>query len=127
MPFPHLFGHKQSVLLVEDDATLRRSLRDKFEEQGFKVFEAGDAHDVLVLIGNEAPSAIVLDLILPLKDGISLLEELRTSGHMMPVIILSNLLGSESLRGDAERLDASFYNKSSTSLETIVEAVKEKL
>jgi hypothetical protein len=45
----------------------------------------------------------------------------------MPVIILSNLLGSENLRADAERLDAVFYNKSATSLEQIVQAVQEQV
>ncbi len=82
---------------------------------------------MLAVIGVEKPDALVLDLILPIKDGISLLEELRATGYTLPVVILSNLLGSADLRADAERLDAVFYNKSATSLDTIVSKVEERL
>jgi len=124
----HLFSlNKKKVLIVEDDTMLRATLRDKFEEKKFRVLESGDPHEVLSIVGAEVPDAIVLDLILPVQDGISLLEELRTSGCTVPVVILSNLMGSADLRGDAARLDASFYNKSSTSLDEIVAAVEKKL
>ncbi len=109
--------------MVEDDVRLRESLRDVFEAKGYAVTEAGDATTVLAAIGKNVPDAMVLDLILPAKDGITLLEEMRNEGHSFPVVILSNLLGSDSLREDAERLGAVFYNKSSTSLEDIVGAV----
>jgi DNA-binding response OmpR family regulator len=69
----------------------------------------------------------VLDLILPVEDGISLLQELRNSDCDVPVVILSNLLGSDDLRTDATRLDAEFFNKSSTSLDEIVAIVEKKL
>ena len=62
-----------------------------------------------------------------MEDGISLLEELRNSGYTMPVVILSNLLGSEDLRADAIRLDSEFYNKSSTSLDEVVNAIEKRL
>jgi DNA-binding response OmpR family regulator len=119
--------HFRKILIVEDDAILRSSLAEKFSEHGYTVVEASAAQEVLSIIGPEKPDAIILDLILPVKDGISLLEELRNTGYTMPVIILSNLLGSEDLRTDAERLDAAFYNKSSTSLDTIVAAIEERL
>lgn len=115
---------KQKILIVEDDVTLRTSLADRFKEAGFTVLEAGDAHEVLALLGREQPKAIVLDLILPVQDGISLLEELRASGYTMPVVILSNLLGTGSLHADAERLGAQFFTKSATTLDQIVEAVR---
>ncbi|MBP9749215.1 MAG: response regulator [Candidatus Pacebacteria bacterium] len=118
-----LFKKEQRVLVVEDDVRLRESLRDVFEAKGYAVTEAGDATTVLAAIGKNVPDAMVLDLILPAKDGITLLEEMRNEGHSFPVVILSNLLGSDSLREDAERLGAVFYNKSSTSLEDIVGAV----
>jgi two-component system response regulator MprA len=127
MKLSNFFRKTKKILIVEDDVTLRTSLRERFAAEGHVVFEAGDAGEVLSTIGRKEPDVLVLDLILPLKDGISLLEELRTAGHHMPVVILSNLLGSEDLRADAERLHAAFYNKSSTSLEDIVEAVVSRL
>jgi DNA-binding response OmpR family regulator len=115
------FGGKKKVLIIEDDVVLRRALRDELVSSEYVVLEAGDAQEVLTVVEKEVPDAIVLDLILPLKDGITLLEELRVSGYGMPVIILSNLLGSGDLRLDADRLGASFFNKSSSSLTEIVE------
>jgi DNA-binding response OmpR family regulator len=127
MPISKFIRHFRKILIVEDDATLRGALAEKFTEKGYKVLEASAAQEVLKLVETEKPHAIVLDLILPVEDGISLLEEIRSLGHDFPVVILSNLLGSEDLRSDAERLDAEFYNKSSTSLDEIVKVIEEKI
>ena len=115
------------MLIVEDDATLRRSLAEKFKGHEYSVLEASSSDEAFTLLGSEQPDAFVLDLILPAKDGISLLEELRKAGYSQPVVILTNLLGSDDLRADATRLNASFYNKSSVTLEEIVEAVEKVL
>ena len=127
MPISKFLKHFRKILIVEDDAILRSSLAEKFRERGYKTLEASAAQEVLLLVGTEKPHAMVLDLILPVEDGISLLEELRNSGHTFPVVILSNLLGSEDLRADAKKLDAEFFNKSSTTLDEIVEVVEKKL
>ena len=103
------------------------ALVEKFKMKGYKVLEASVAQEVLTLIDIEKPSAMVLDLILPVQDGVSLLEEVRKQGYSFPVVILSNLLGSDNLRNDASRLNAEFYNKSSTSLDEVVTAVETKL
>lgn len=118
------FNKFKKVLIIEDDQNLRAQLVEKFQDKGYTVVEAGDAHEALTMVGIESPSAMVLDLILPLKDGISLLEELRNTGYNQPVVILSNLLGSDELRNDAEKLGAEFYNKSRTSLDEVVTAVE---
>lgn len=122
-----IFNRFKKILIVEDDVTLRSALADRFREKGYRVVEAGDAHEGLSMVGLEKPHAMVLDLILPIKDGITLLEELRASDQTLPVVILSNLLGSGDLRMDADRLGAAFYNKSSTSLDAVVKAVEERL
>lgn len=115
------------ILIVDDDSVLRKALADKIKERGYTALEAGTANDANVLIANEKPDALVLDLILPAKDGISYLEELRASGFTEPVVVLSNLAGSDELRNDATRLGASFYNKSSFTLDEIVTAVENTL
>jgi DNA-binding response OmpR family regulator len=127
MKVPSFLRRPQKVLIVEDDATLRRSLADTFKEHGYAVLAASSSDEAFTLLGTEKPGAFVLDLILPAKDGISLLEELRSTGYSQPVVILTNLLGSEDLRADAARLNAEFYNKSSVTLEEIVAAVEKRL
>jgi DNA-binding response OmpR family regulator len=123
MSFISMFGVKKTVLIVEDDSVLRATLEERFRNEGYEVAAAGDANEVLLIIENTKPDALILDLILPLKDGITLLEELRASGYGLPVFLLSNLLGSELLRNDATRLGASYFNKSSTSPDDLVAAV----
>lgn len=127
MKFPSLFKRFAKVLIVEDDVSLRTALADKFKEKGYGVLEASSANEVRTLLASEQPRALILDLILPVKDGISLLEELRQVGFNQPVVIISNLLGSQDLRADATRLGAVFYNKSSVTLDEIVKAVEERL
>lgn len=127
MPISKFIRHFRKILIVEDDAVLRGALADKFKSRGYTVFEASAAQEVLAIVTSKKPHAIVLDLILPVEDGITLLEDLRNSGNTVPVVILSNLLGSEDLRSDATRLDAEFYNKTSTSLDEIVRIIENKL
>ncbi len=127
MPISKFIRHFRKILIVEDDVVLRNALAEKFKERGYTVIEASAAQEVLTIVGTQKVNAAVLDLILPVEDGISLLEELRSAGHTLPVVILSNLLGSEDLRSDAQRLDAEFYNKSSTSLDEIVQVIESKL
>ncbi len=122
-----LFNWFKKIMIVEDDRTLRGALAAKLKQRGFRVVEVGDAHEALARIGTEKPHLLVLDLILPMKDGISLLEELRISGHTLPVIILSNLLGSGPLKEDAKRLNAQFYNKASTSLDEVTRVIEERI
>lgn len=127
MKLPSLFKRFAKVLIVEDDVALRTALADKFKEKGYGILEASSANEVRTLLASEKPNALILDLILPVKDGISLLEELRQDGFSQPVIIMSNLLGSENLRADATRLGAVFYNKSAITLDEVVKAVEERL
>jgi len=117
----------RKIVIVEDDVILRNALADKFRDKGYSVFEASSAQEVLKLISEKKPHGMVLDLILPVEDGITLLKNIRSVGSVMPVIILSNLLGSEELRKDAKRFDAEFYNKSSTSLDEVVHILEQKL
>lgn len=127
MKMPSFLKRFSKILIIEDDVVLRRALADKFKERGYGALEASAANEVGVLLASEKPAAIVLDLILPMKDGISLLEELRADGFTQPVVIMSNLAGSEDLRNDATRLGATFYNKSSVTLDEVVAAVEEQL
>ncbi len=77
------------VLLVEDDARLRAQLRDGFEEAGYAVDTADNGRDGHHLGANEVFDAVVLDLGLPMLDGISVLQRWREAGVTLPVLILT--------------------------------------
>ncbi len=77
------------VLLVEDDATLRAQLRTVLQDAGYAVDEADNGRDAHHLGAHEAFDAVILDLGLPVLDGISVLKRWRGAGLTLPVLILT--------------------------------------
>lgn len=77
------------LLLVEDDPTLRAQLRAGLEGAGYVVDEADNGRDAHHLGTTEAFDAVVLDLGLPVLDGLSVLERWRAAGLRLPVLILT--------------------------------------
>ncbi|MBI3348806.1 MAG: response regulator transcription factor [Burkholderiales bacterium] len=77
------------VLLVEDEAVLRSQLRQLLEQAGYAVDEAADGQAALHLGTTEPYDAVVLDLGLPVLDGLTVLQRWRSQGRAMPVLILT--------------------------------------
>ena len=77
------------LLVVEDEPTLRAQLGAALREAGYAVDEAADGRDAWHLGSTEAYDAVVLDLGLPLLDGLSVLQRWRAAGRAMPVLILT--------------------------------------
>ena len=76
------------VLLVEDDAEIRRLVRSALESEGHRVVEAASCERGLIDAGSRKPDLLILDLGLPDRDGTELLRELRAWSEV-PVIVLS--------------------------------------
>jgi two-component system KDP operon response regulator KdpE len=76
------------ILLVDDEAPIRRFLRVALEAEGYGVIEAGTAREGLAMAARETPALVVLDLGLPDADGLSVLRDLR-GWSPVPVLILS--------------------------------------
>lgn len=77
------------LLLVEDEALLRAQLKGTLEQSGYAVDEATDGQEALHLGSTEPYDAIVLDLGLPLLDGLTVLQRWRSQGQTTPVLILT--------------------------------------
>jgi two-component system, OmpR family, response regulator len=77
------------VLLVEDEPTLRAQLHAGLQDAGYAVDEAGNGRDAQHLGETESFDAVVLDLGLPLVDGLTVLKRWRAAGLTMPVLILT--------------------------------------
>ncbi|MGH2564116.1 MAG: response regulator transcription factor, partial [Ginsengibacter sp.] len=80
---------KLSILLVEDEENLQDTLRLNFEMEGYEVTSAYDGFEALKAIHNEYFDLIILDVMLPEIDGISVCENIRLSNTEMPILILS--------------------------------------
>lgn len=77
------------LLVVEDDPDLLRQLTDVLRAEGYAVDSASDGEEAQYLGEVEPYDAVVLDLGLPVKDGVSVLESWRNKGLTMPVLILT--------------------------------------
>lgn len=77
------------ILIIEDDLELNNSLCENLQDQGYAVDQAFDGEEGQYLGENEAYDAIILDIGLPILDGLSILENWRKAGINIPVLILT--------------------------------------
>ena len=86
-------GQGPHVVLVEDDTFLANIYKTKFEMEGFRVSVAADGEEGVAMIHKENPDIILLDILLPKKDGFVVLEEIKASDATknIPVVMLTNL------------------------------------
>lgn len=78
----------KKILLVDDDEKLLKLLREYLEDYGFQVLTLADGSSVLKTIGAESPDIVILDIMLPKKDGLEVLKEIRMESSV-PVIMLT--------------------------------------
>jgi len=85
---PPMSDATRPILVVDDDAKIVRLVRMYLEREGFRVVEASDGHSALAAIALEAPILVVLDVMLPGVDGISIVRAVRRTDPT-PIIMLS--------------------------------------
>jgi len=120
---------KVKILMVEDDRFLRKIYRDKLTKAGFEFIEATNGIEGTNKVISERPDLVLLDLILPRKNGFDVLIDMKSNKNTknIPVIILSNL-GQESDVKRGLTLGAQDYLvKTEVSLSEVVDKVKEWL
>ncbi len=80
---------KQTILIVEDDSAIRRGLADALRFHGYGVREAGDGESGRAAAVNDGVDLVLLDLLMPRADGMSVLAEIRRVRPGLPVIIIT--------------------------------------
>ena len=117
------------LLLVEDDPFMASLMDEAFAKEGFKVILAGDGEAAIQMFEREHPDCAILDIILPKKNGIEALREIRKlpRGEQMPVIVLSNIEDA-SFVAEAEELGVKGYLvKANVQIPEVVERMKQIL
>ncbi len=119
----------KKILVVEDDAKMRKMLVDAFETSGFKVAQAENGEEGLKAALDFKPDSILLDLIMPVMDGLTMLNRLREEewGKDMPVTILTNLDTSSRIAEALEKGICKYMIKSDVSIEDIVKRISDEL
>ena len=119
----------KAILIVEDEEPLQKILSDCLKREGFKILSAYDGKEGLRLAMKEHPDIILLDIIMPVMDGITMLEELRKKekDNHIPVIVLTNLSSNDrAARGRGQGV-YDYLIKTDWKLEDLVKKVKQKL
>lgn len=118
--------NKPTVLVVEDDKYIANAYAMKFAKADVEAKIAMSAGQAFSLLEEYKPDCIVLDLIMPVKDGFQVLRELKESNKYknIPVIIASNL-GTEADINEAMELGAYEYIvKSRSTLDSLIKKIK---
>ena len=123
---------KKKILIVEDEMSQRKALVDKFTREGFEVVSARDGEEGLSVALTEKPDIILLDIVMPKMDGMTMLKKLRHEnewGKSVPVILLTNLSADDDkiMKGVTEDLPAYYLVKSNWAINDVVEKVKDRL
>lgn len=120
---------KKRILVVEDEELLLRALSDKLKREGFEVLEASNGKDGLEIALTEQPNLILLDMVMPVMDGITMLKALRNydAGKIIPVIVLTNLTDADIEEEAVGRKVADYLVKADWRISDVVKKIREKL
>ncbi len=120
---------KNKILIAEDDRFLMKILTNKFNKEGFEVIQAFDGFEAEEKLAEAKPDLILLDLMMPKKNGFEILADLKSEAKTknIPVIILTNLGQDEDLQRGLEMGADAYLVKSNFTIQEVVRKVKEFL
>lgn len=120
---------EKKVLIAEDDHFLAKIYKIKFAKEGINADIATDGNEALEKIREQKPDLVLLDLVMPGKDGFEVLEELQSDKTLkkIPIIVLSNLGQEEDIAKGKSFGIVDYFIKSDISIHDIVKKVKEIL
>lgn len=119
----------KKILIIEDEEMILSVLRKKLIENGFDVISAVDGEIGLSKALSDHPDLILLDIVLPKIDGITLLEKYNQEmkNGKVPIIILSNLDSAEKIEESKLKGVHDYLVKTNWSLDDVAKKIKETL
>ncbi len=115
------------LLIVEDDEFLVDAYQTKLQREAIILDIARDGTEAIEKISSYKPDLIVLDLLMPRKDGFEVLRHMRDNGHTTPVIVASNLDTKEKIQEALDLGAKDFFVKSEISVSELVDKLKNHL
>ena len=117
----------KSILIAEDERPMATALGLKLRSVGFETTLVYDGESVIAAVQKTPFDLILLDLVIPKKDGFSVLAELKKLKITIPVIVSSNLSQEEGITRAKELGARDYFIKSDTTLAEIVEKVQQAI
>jgi DNA-binding response OmpR family regulator len=119
----------KKILIVEDDAILLSILADSLAQAGFEIIQAKDGKEGLAAALREHPDLILLDIIMPKMDGVTMLKKLRQDKKCLatPVILLTNLGYNKEVDEAMKHGASDFLVKANWKINDVVAKVSERL
>lgn len=119
----------KKILIIEDEKSLISALSDKFKKVGYEVLEAADGQLGLDMAIKEHPDLILLDIVMPVMDGMKVLENLRKDdwGKKARIILLTNLSDAEKEAECRNQGAHDYLIKSDWKIDDIVKKVDKEL
>jgi len=117
------------ILIVDDEADVIRLLQFRLEKEGFDIISAGDGQTALTLVEQETPDLVILDIMMPLMDGMEVLRQIRSRRRgtsRVPIIMLTAKTTSLTV-DEARQLWVSDYIMKPFDLEALVLKTKKVL
>lgn len=120
---------KYTILVVEDEKVLSNALVSKLTREGFTMITAENGEEGLASALKNHPDLILLDIIMPVMDGLAMLRELRKDpwGERAKVILLTNLSDPGKVTEELVNTVSGCLVKSDWKIEDVVKQVREKL
>ena len=117
------------ILVVEDEITLAEALRAKFEKKNYDVRVVSDGGAALASTQSFKPDIILLDLLLPNKNGFEILQDIKADVTLknIPVIILSNLATDEDIKKAMPVGAVDYFVKADHPIQEVLEKVEKQL
>jgi len=117
----------KTILVVEDESALQKELGDVLSQEGFSVIPALDGDAGLQLAKERLPNLVLLDLMLPKRNGLDVLEALKkdTATKDIPVIVLTNLEDLKNIQRAVDLGATTYLVKANYSIEEVLEKVKQ--
>ena len=119
----------KTILLAEDDRFLRRAAETKLKQAGFDVRVAVDGEEALTFAREQAPDLMLLDLLMPKRDGLSVLKALKadTATSAIPIVIISNSSKDLEMQNASDLGAVDYWIKSNLSLQELCDRVQRLL
>ncbi len=117
------------ILIVEDEDFLIQALKDNLSAEGWTVDIAKNGEEALERIAKKKPDLVLLDILMPKRDGFYVLEEIRKNPEwkLIPVIVLSNLGEDTSIKRAMEMGANDYFVKSQHPIQEVIEKVRDYL